>query len=60
MGQTPTSNLQKPEDEAQQLKEIIYCKSCTLFPPKATAPPPKTIDRPPGKYLKLIYCFLVF
>uniref|UniRef100_A0A182IJE9 Uncharacterized protein n=1 Tax=Anopheles atroparvus TaxID=41427 RepID=A0A182IJE9_ANOAO len=29
-------------------KEIIYCKSCTLFPPNPNAPAPKTIDRPPG------------
>lgn len=29
-------------------KEIIYCKSCTMFPPNPTAQPPKTIDRPPG------------
>ncbi|XP_055592630.1 ecto-NOX disulfide-thiol exchanger 2 [Uranotaenia lowii] len=29
-------------------KEIIYCKSCTLFPPNPSGPQPKTIDRPPG------------
>ncbi|XP_039436153.1 ecto-NOX disulfide-thiol exchanger 2 [Culex pipiens pallens] len=29
-------------------KEVIYCKSCTMFPPIASAPAPKTIDRPPG------------
>uniref|UniRef100_A0A182MY69 RRM domain-containing protein n=1 Tax=Anopheles dirus TaxID=7168 RepID=A0A182MY69_9DIPT len=29
-------------------KEIIYCKSCTLFPPNPNAPTPKTIERPPG------------
>ncbi|XP_062555389.1 ecto-NOX disulfide-thiol exchanger 2 [Armigeres subalbatus] len=29
-------------------KEIIYCKSCTMFPPNPNVPTPKTIDRPPG------------
>ncbi|KAI3351567.1 hypothetical protein L3Q82_020405 [Scortum barcoo] len=29
-------------------KEIIHCKSCTLFPPNPNLPPPATRDRPPG------------
>ncbi|XP_014673891.1 PREDICTED: ecto-NOX disulfide-thiol exchanger 2-like isoform X2 [Priapulus caudatus] len=29
-------------------KEIIHCKSCTLFPPNPNAPPPSTRERPPG------------
>ncbi|XP_049544597.1 ecto-NOX disulfide-thiol exchanger 2 [Anopheles darlingi] len=35
-------------DKSSGAKEIIYCKSCTLFPPNPNAPPPKTIERPPG------------
>uniref|UniRef100_A0A669CJP2 Ecto-NOX disulfide-thiol exchanger 2 n=1 Tax=Oreochromis niloticus TaxID=8128 RepID=A0A669CJP2_ORENI len=30
------------------VKEIIHCKSCTLFPPNPNLPPPATRDRPPG------------
>lgn len=30
------------------IKEIITCKSCTLFPPTPNAPPPTTRERPPG------------
>uniref|UniRef100_A0A8D3AK38 Ecto-NOX disulfide-thiol exchanger 2 n=1 Tax=Scophthalmus maximus TaxID=52904 RepID=A0A8D3AK38_SCOMX len=30
------------------MKEIIHCKSCTLFPPNPNLPPPATRDRPPG------------
>lgn len=30
------------------VKEIIHCKSCTLFPPNPNAPPPMTRERPPG------------
>lgn len=30
------------------VKEIIHCKSCTLFPPNPNAPLPTTRDRPPG------------
>lgn len=29
-------------------KEIIHCKSCTLFPPNPNLPPPATRERPPG------------
>lgn len=31
-----------------QVKEIIQCKSCTLFPPNPSAPAPTIRDRPPG------------
>uniref|UniRef100_A0A8C5Q344 Ecto-NOX disulfide-thiol exchanger 1 n=1 Tax=Leptobrachium leishanense TaxID=445787 RepID=A0A8C5Q344_9ANUR len=30
------------------VKEIIHCKSCTLFPPNPNLPPPSTRERPPG------------
>uniref|UniRef100_A0A8C5GZW0 RRM domain-containing protein n=1 Tax=Gouania willdenowi TaxID=441366 RepID=A0A8C5GZW0_GOUWI len=30
------------------VKEIIHCKTCTLFPPNPNLPPPATRDRPPG------------
>ncbi|XP_069026819.1 ecto-NOX disulfide-thiol exchanger 2 isoform X1 [Embiotoca jacksoni] len=30
------------------IKEIIHCKTCTLFPPNPNLPPPATRDRPPG------------
>ncbi|XP_072292172.1 ecto-NOX disulfide-thiol exchanger 2-like [Eucyclogobius newberryi] len=30
------------------VKEIIHCKSCTLFPPNPNLAPPATRDRPPG------------
>lgn len=30
------------------VKEIIHCKSCTLFPPNPNVPPPTTRERPPG------------
>lgn len=30
------------------VKEIIHCKSCTLFPPNPNAPMPSIRDRPPG------------
>lgn len=29
-------------------KEVITCKSCTLFPPNPSAPQPTTRERPPG------------
>ncbi|KAG7211145.1 hypothetical protein KM043_010469 [Ampulex compressa] len=32
----------------QSSKEIVHCKSCTLFPPNPNAPPPTTRERPPG------------
>ncbi|XP_067903701.1 ecto-NOX disulfide-thiol exchanger 2-like isoform X2 [Heterodontus francisci] len=30
------------------VKEIIHCKSCTLFPPNPNLPPPAIRERPPG------------
>ncbi|XP_062916771.1 ecto-NOX disulfide-thiol exchanger 2-like isoform X1 [Mobula hypostoma] len=30
------------------VKEIIHCKSCTLFPPNPNLPPPAVRERPPG------------
>ncbi|XP_053296354.1 ecto-NOX disulfide-thiol exchanger 1, partial [Pleuronectes platessa] len=30
------------------IKEIIHCKSCTLFPQNANLPPPSMRERPPG------------
>ncbi|XP_070614423.1 ecto-NOX disulfide-thiol exchanger 2 isoform X2 [Erythrolamprus reginae] len=29
-------------------KEIVHCKSCTLFPPNPNLPPPTIRERPPG------------
>lgn len=37
-----------PSPLSQNAKEIIHCKSCTLFPPNPNAPPPTTRERPPG------------
>ncbi|XP_048349445.1 ecto-NOX disulfide-thiol exchanger 1 isoform X2 [Sphaerodactylus townsendi] len=34
--------------EVPVIKEIIHCKSCTLFPPNPNLPPPSTRERPPG------------
>ncbi|KAK2848886.1 hypothetical protein Q5P01_008720 [Channa striata] len=34
--------------EIPVVKEIIHCKSCTLFPPNPNLPPPATRERPPG------------
>ncbi|XP_031718680.1 ecto-NOX disulfide-thiol exchanger 2-like isoform X5 [Anarrhichthys ocellatus] len=34
--------------EAPVVKEIIHCKSCTLFPPNPNLPPPAMRERPPG------------
>ncbi|XP_054829832.1 ecto-NOX disulfide-thiol exchanger 1 isoform X3 [Eublepharis macularius] len=39
---------QPPTAEVPVIKEIIHCKSCTLFPPNPNLPPPSTRDRPPG------------
>ncbi|XP_067115695.1 ecto-NOX disulfide-thiol exchanger 1 [Osmerus mordax] len=30
------------------IKEIVHCKSCTLFPQNPNLPPPSTRERPPG------------
>ncbi|XP_076248942.1 ecto-NOX disulfide-thiol exchanger 2 [Calliopsis andreniformis] len=40
--------LPPPPATPQGTKEIIHCKSCTLFPPNPNAPPPTTRERPPG------------
>lgn len=37
-----------PPSVTQGTKEIVHCKSCTLFPPNPNAPPPTTRERPPG------------
>ncbi|KPP70332.1 ecto-NOX disulfide-thiol exchanger 1-like [Scleropages formosus] len=34
--------------EIPVVKEIIHCKSCTLFPQNPNLPPPSTRERPPG------------
>ncbi|KAL7983989.1 hypothetical protein Chor_004529 [Crotalus horridus] len=39
---------QPPATEVPVIKEIIHCKSCTLFPPNPNLPPPSTRERPPG------------
>lgn len=47
---TPDPNMLTPEHSMlmNPVKEIIHCKSCTLFPPNPNAPPPTTRERPPG------------
>ncbi|XP_060520247.1 ecto-NOX disulfide-thiol exchanger 2 isoform X2 [Cylas formicarius] len=47
---TPDPNLitQDPSMMLNPVKEIIHCKSCTLFPPNPNAPLPATRERPPG------------
>ncbi|CAM9627748.1 unnamed protein product [Bubo scandiacus] len=37
-----------PPTDVPVVKEIIHCKSCTLFPPNPNLPPPSTRERPPG------------
>ncbi|XP_072473260.1 ecto-NOX disulfide-thiol exchanger 1 isoform X4 [Notamacropus eugenii] len=37
-----------PPTDISVVKEIIHCKSCTLFPPNPNLPPPSTRERPPG------------
>lgn len=46
LAQQAALNMVRSESEGS--KEVIYCKSCTMYPPSPTAPAPKTIDRPPG------------
>ncbi|XP_036421325.1 ecto-NOX disulfide-thiol exchanger 1 isoform X2 [Colossoma macropomum] len=36
------------QPELPVIKEIIHCKSCTLFPQNPNLPPPSTRERPPG------------
>ncbi|KAK5640045.1 hypothetical protein RI129_010856 [Pyrocoelia pectoralis] len=47
---TPDPNMltSDPSMLISPVKEIIHCKSCTLFPPNPNAPPPTTRERPPG------------
>nr|DBA33011.1 TPA: hypothetical protein GDO54_000749 [Pyxicephalus adspersus] len=40
--------LPPPPAQLPIVKEIIHCKSCTLFPPNPNLPPPSTRERPPG------------
>ena len=48
MGPDGTMIPSDPSMMAPMVKEIIHCKSCTLFPPNPNAPPPTTRERPPG------------
>lgn len=54
MGQIPSSIHQQQQSEHQAtsslapVKEVITCKSCTLFPPNPNAPLPTTRERPSG------------
>lgn len=43
-----TSSQQQQQQQQLPPKEIIHCKSCTLFPPNPNAPPPTTREKPPG------------
>ncbi|KAK9881504.1 hypothetical protein WA026_016385 [Henosepilachna vigintioctopunctata] len=47
---SPDSSVIPPEGNMilNTVKEIIHCKSCTLFPPNPNAPLPSTRERPPG------------
>ncbi|XP_039284901.1 ecto-NOX disulfide-thiol exchanger 2 [Nilaparvata lugens] len=44
----PDGSIITPGGDATPTKEIIHCKSCTLFPPNPNLPPPTTRERPPG------------
>ncbi|XP_018577182.1 ecto-NOX disulfide-thiol exchanger 2 [Anoplophora glabripennis] len=46
----PDPNMMTPDPAMMMnpVKEIIHCKSCTLFPPNPNAPLPTTRERPPG------------
>ncbi|CAG7834059.1 unnamed protein product [Allacma fusca] len=44
----PLVNNGNSTPQQQHAKEIIHCKSCTLFPPNPSAPPPTTREKPPG------------
>lgn len=51
MNDTTTQIITLPSGSpamSQGSKEIVHCKSCTLFPPNPNAPPPTTRERPPG------------
>ncbi|XP_061826849.2 ecto-NOX disulfide-thiol exchanger 1 isoform X1 [Nerophis lumbriciformis] len=42
----PVNPIMPPD--MQPAKEIIHCKSCTLFPQNPNLPPPSIRERPPG------------
>lgn len=54
MGQISSAIHQQQQSDHQAtssmtpVKEVITCKSCTLFPPNPNAPLPTTRERPPG------------
>lgn len=56
MGQISSSIHQPQQQQSEHssssslapVKEVITCKSCTLFPPNPNAPLPTTRERPPG------------
>ncbi|XP_014211999.1 ecto-NOX disulfide-thiol exchanger 2 isoform X2 [Copidosoma floridanum] len=48
MSEAAIINGTLPQPAMQGTKEIIHCKSCTLFPPNPNAPSPTTRERPPG------------
>lgn len=51
MGQMSSTIHQQQQPDHQgstAVKEVITCKSCTLFPPNPNAPLPTTRERPPG------------
>lgn len=54
----PDPNMITPDPTMlmNPVKEIIHCKSCTLFPPNPNAPLPTTRDRPPGN---LFHCTVI-
>uniref|UniRef100_A0A3P9LVH6 Ecto-NOX disulfide-thiol exchanger 1 n=1 Tax=Oryzias latipes TaxID=8090 RepID=A0A3P9LVH6_ORYLA len=43
-----SSLVPPPPSDIPVIKEIIHCKSCTLFPQNPNLPPPSTRERPPG------------
>ncbi|KAK0153426.1 Ecto-NOX disulfide-thiol exchanger 2 [Merluccius polli] len=44
----PGMGMVPPPMDMPIIKEIIHCKTCTLFPPNPNLPPPATRERPPG------------
>lgn len=45
---TPEPGSSTSQGSSGQSKELIQCKSCTLFPPNPNAPKPTTREKPPG------------
>lgn len=45
---TSSPSFLQQQQQQQPAKEIIHCKSCTLFPPNPNAPPPTTREKPAG------------